>query len=170
VNARSSLLGAAGLLGVLGCRSAGIDGGRTEPAAARVGNRVAEYTVAECRDTHGKPVPAPPCRVARVRLATGRDVLVEERPGYDKLVLERARAEGKNWVFALTIGDGTRDRLMHELSIPMQPGRGRFRIADAFEGDAGDAEEPLKATAIALDCALVPRVSGSALDTREALE
>jgi hypothetical protein len=170
VSTRAALVSAAGLLLVLGCSSAGIDGGRTEPARPRALRRIAEYAVSECRDARGKPVAAPPCRVSRVRLENGRDVLVEERAGYDTLVLDEARAEDKSWIFALTLGDGSGGRVMHELSIPAVSGRGRFRIADRFEGEAGNAEEPLKATAVALDCALVPRDSGGALDRPRALE
>jgi hypothetical protein len=170
VSAPAALVRAAGLLLVFGCSSAGIDGGHTEPAEPRALHRIAEYAVSECRDARGKPVAAPPCRVSRVRLASGRDVLVEERPGDDTLVLDAARAEGESWVFAVTLGDGSESRVMHELSIPVVPGRGRFRIADRFEGEAGDAEDPLRATAVALDCALVPRDSSGALDTPRALE
>ncbi len=170
MNGRAALVRAAGLLLVVGCSSAGIDGGHTEPAAPHALDRIAEYAVSDCRDARGEPVAAPPCRVSRVRLGSGRDALVEERPGYDTLVLDQARAEGKNWVFALTLGDGSGGRVMHELSIPAAPGRGRFRIADRFEGEAGNAEDPLRATAVALDCALVPRDSSGALDTTRALE
>ena len=171
MTARVWVLAATGWLSLLGCRSAGIDGGRTEPPAPRTpGTALAEYALEDCRDSRGDRVEAPQCRVAHVRLATGREALVEERPGYDTLVLERERTRDGQRIFAITLGDGVGGRVLHELSIPMKPGNGRFRLADAFEGEAGDAEEPLMASAIALDCALVPRVSGRALDTSEALE
>lgn len=154
----------AALLG--GCGGASLQGAIViEPGRELEGESGTWLSPADCRDARGATAPAPAVRVARVALSDGREALLEQRAGYDTVLITNSHDETSGRVFEYVSDDGHQGKVLHVLRMtPTLPGA-RLELASDFRTEnlaQGFRGVP---RGITLSCALVPAPSGASPPT-----
>jgi hypothetical protein len=95
------------------------------------GRVVSELSPTDCVDQKGQAVARPATRIRVVMQGDGKPLLVEQRPGYDALVVHNAFSDGQYLVFQAISTPDDADPALHEY---------RLRWPSASGGQLADAE------------------------------
>jgi hypothetical protein len=138
-------------------------GGPFEGASALPANElpsgrvVAELRPAQCVDRSGKAVARPATQIRVLVREDDKPLLIEQRPGYDALVVHNAFADGTSLVFQAISEPSDGEPALHEYRVEWPAARaGSLSSARAFSASfrAGGAFTA-KAERLTLRCKLV---------------
>ncbi len=105
-------------LGLMSCGGSVLDGADAMPANERPsGQTLAIFTPRDCVDVAGKPVPRPATRISLLQREDAHVLLLEERPGYDSLVIHNVFQERGALVFQAISEPDDADPALHEYRI-----------------------------------------------------
>ena len=115
------------------CASCGgspqLRGGSTLAAgSASSGVAIDAWAPKDCRDAKGASAERA-SRIELVKLPGGARVLVEQRQGYDSLVVRNSFVEGAEVVYQVIIKPADGQLALHEFRLPNAGGKGRLSVA-----------------------------------------
>jgi hypothetical protein len=115
-----------------------------------------------CHDADGKPAAAPALFVVRGELPDGREIVLEERLGYDAVVIGNAYFDGSTRVYEYVADAKGAGAVLHTLRFPVRLDAAELEDSDTFElQESGNTFRGV-ARKVALSCQLVPWASSVA--------
>jgi hypothetical protein len=114
----------------IGCSgSAELRGGSTVAAGTKpAGVAVGAWLTKDCRDAKGASAERA-TQVYLVQRSDGRRELVEQRPGYDSLVVQNSFIDGAEVVYQVSIKPEDGSIALHEFRLPSAGGPGRLSVS-----------------------------------------
>jgi hypothetical protein len=141
------------------CGSAGLEGASAMPASELPSGRVvSNLEPSDCVDRGGKPVARPATKIRVLVREDGKPLLIEQRPGYDALVVHNSFSEGSSLVFQAISEPEDAEPALHEYRLSWPAAQsGQLGNAALFEATfhAGGSFKA-QATALSLSCKLLP--------------
>ncbi len=119
------------LLALSSCGGSILDGADAVPAGERPsGQALGSFTPADCVDGAGKAVARPATRITLLKREDGRLLLVEDRPGYDSLVVHNSFQQAPDLVFQAISEPDDGPPALHEYRVAW-PGAQSGMLANA---------------------------------------
>jgi hypothetical protein len=147
------------------CGGGPLEGASAVPASELPSGRVvSNLEPSDCVDHDGKPVARPATKIRVLVREDGKPLLIEQRPGYDALVVHNSFAQGGSLVFQAISEPDDADPALHEYRLSWPAAQsGQLGNAALFEATfhAGGSFEA-RATALSVSCKLLPQ--GADLD------
>lgn len=141
------------------CGNGVLEGASAVPSSELPSGRVVSTLApSDCVDRGGRPVSRPATSIRVLVREDGEPVLIEERPGYDALVVHNAFRDGPSLVFQVISEPDDASPALHEYRVDWPAAHGgRLSSAALFEATfhAGGTFKA-QATELALTCTLAP--------------
>ena len=141
------------------CGNGALEGASAVPAREVPSGRVvSNLEPSDCVDHDGKPVARPATKIRVLVREDGKPLLIEQRPGYDALVVHNSFADGGSLVFQAISEPDDADPALHEYRLSWPAAQsGQLGNAALFEATfhAGGSFKA-QATELALSCKLLP--------------
>ncbi len=141
------------------CGNGALEGASAVPVGELPSGRVvSNLEPSDCVDRSGKPVPRPATKIRVLVREDGKPLLIEQRPGYDALVVDNSFSEQQSLVFQAISEPDDAEPALHEYRLEWPAARaGRLASAATFEAtfEAGGGFKA-QAAELSLSCKLVP--------------
>jgi len=154
------LFGFVVLAAVPACNYAKMVGGMPVSSDGAIdGTVLATWTLSDCRDAAGEPLPPSSDVVRLVRQADGRFVLVDARPAYDTLIITNGFLDRHARHFELAVKSSSSAPVLRKYSLPaMGKGPGTFTVFTK-DWDSRETQDGFVAwfKVPSIACVLLPR-------------
>jgi len=141
------------------CGNGALEGASAVPSSKVPSGRVvSNLEPSDCVDQSGKPVARPATAIRVLVREDGTPLLIEQRPGYDALVVHNSFSEGQSLVFQAISSPDDAEPALHEYRLDWPAARaGRLGSALYFEAtfQPGGGFRA-QATNLSLSCKLSP--------------